>query len=153
MSTTTTLVEFSLTPAQEEFVNFVAGESIKWRSSPILNMCGEYYIRYLDSKVRNSWKILFLPILEGVGIESSHDNVSAPEVSIAFRLLTAILAELRTDKVGLIQIVDALYNKDLLHEDSEDGDGERSKAVQLVFTAIGWMSESSQTVKHAWLTK
>ncbi|RDW59781.1 hypothetical protein BP6252_12868 [Coleophoma cylindrospora] len=139
-SASTTLADFCLTPGQEEFVNFVVGVSVQWQSQPIMKMCGDWYIRYLDSKVRSSWKVLYLPILEGVANEHSTDDVSSSDVSVAFRLLAAVLEELRKDKVGLVQIVDELYNKYLLHHDKEDVDGERLKAIQLVFTAIGWIS-------------
>ncbi|RDW65489.1 hypothetical protein BP5796_10181 [Coleophoma crateriformis] len=139
-STSTTLADFCLTTGQEEFINFVAGDSVQCQSQPIMKKYGDWYIRYLNSKVRSSWEVLYLPILEGVANGDSKDDVSSSDLSVAFKLHVAILAELRKDKVGLVQIVDALYNKDLLHDDKEDKDGERLKAIQLVFTAIGWIS-------------
>jgi len=53
------------------------------------------------------------------------------------RVLTAIVLELRRRELALVEIVDGLYNQDLLNET----DCERSVACQMVFAALGWISK------------
>jgi hypothetical protein len=53
------------------------------------------------------------------------------------RVLTAIVLELRRRELALVEIVDGLYNQDLLKETEVD----RSVACQMVFVALGWISK------------
>ena len=58
-------------------------------------------------------------------------------MGIGMRVLTAIVLELRRRELALVEIVDGLYNQDLLNET----DCERSVACQMVFAALGWISK------------
>jgi hypothetical protein len=78
---------------------------------------------------------LFRPILKKINGYSY-----APcddDMAIGVRVLTAIVLELRRHELALVEIVDGLYNQDLLKET----DAERSVACQMVFVALGWISK------------
>jgi hypothetical protein len=59
------------------------------------------------------------------------------DMEIGMRVLTAIVLELRRSELALVEIVDGLYNQDLLKETDDD----RSAACQMVFVALGWISK------------
>jgi len=61
-------------------------------------------------------------------------------MAIGMQVLTAIVSNLQRSDLSLIEIVDGLYNRYLLKEVDVD----RSKACQMVFAALGWISKQSE---------
>jgi hypothetical protein len=88
----------------------------------------------LEFKILDAWSTLFAPVLENINQEATvpYDH----DIAIAFQFLTAVASELERKELALVNIVDGIYNKCLLHETDDD----RSKAHQLAFAALGWIS-------------
>lgn len=77
-----------------------------------------------------------MPVLVGI-----HSDATCPcdhDITIAFQFLTAVASDLKRKEIALVDIVDAMYNKGLFCE--LETDYERSRAHQLVFAALGWIS-------------
>jgi hypothetical protein len=91
-------------------------------------------LAFLEFKILEAWNTLLAPVLEHINPKAispcDHD------ISIAFQFLTAVASELKRKELALVDIVCGLYNKCLLHETDDD----RSKAHQLAFAALGWIS-------------
>ena len=77
---------------------------------------------------------LFQPVLNNAHYTSNTPNNK--DLSLAFKMLTAMLAVLEKDGLALINVVDELYNREILKETNPD----RSQASQLIFAALGWIS-------------
>jgi hypothetical protein len=124
-----------ISSAQEAFLFAVTG---RIRRSDTLNWAWKWYFHFLELKIREAWVPLFRPILKNINdyAYAPHDD----DMAIGMRVLTAIALDLRTSGICLIQIVDGLYNQDLLKEN----DVERSAACQMVFVALGWISKKSK---------
>jgi hypothetical protein len=99
-----------------------------------------WYLAFLEFKILQAWTSLLAPILKDVD-----PKATAPcdhDIAIAFRFLTAVAAELQRNEVALANIVDEVYNKGLVHHTDND----RSKAHQLAFAALGWISMSKDVI-------
>jgi hypothetical protein len=98
----------------------------------------DWYMNFLDFKIREAWASLFIPVLR-TPIAAVTTLPSSEDLSIAFQILQTIVGELGREKIlALTDIVDKLYNDGML----EETDFERSHASQLVFASIGWISGS-----------
>jgi len=91
-------------------------------------------MNFLEFKIREAWPKLFVPVLRAA---TPPTPPSDEDLFIAFQILQTILGELRRESLALTDIVDKLYNENLLRET----DDMRSHANQLVFAALGWISE------------
>jgi hypothetical protein len=121
-----------ISSAQEAFVFAVTGSI---RRSDTLNYAWKWYLLFLERKIRVAWVPLFRPILQNI-----NEYAYAPcddDMAMGMRVLTAIALDLRRSEIALVEIVDGLYNQDLLKET----DVERSVACQMVFVALGWISK------------
>lgn len=116
---------------QEAFIYETTHAALK--SSENLSTSSEWYVSFLECKIREAWDPLFRPVLVDI---SSKEEPNDADIAIAFELLTAIILEFNRRDLALIEIVDELYNKKLLKET----DSERAVANQLVFAAFGWIS-------------
>lgn len=94
----------------------------------------EWYMNFLECKIIEAWKTLFCRVLRD--IDPFPGIPGAKALSIAFQILETIVLELTREHLALTDIVDKLYNKQILvYTDSE-----RSHANQLLFASIGWIS-------------
>jgi hypothetical protein len=109
--------------------------------SEIAEAACQWQVSFLESQIKEAWIPLFRRVLKGV--DTTGLKPSADELSITFRVLAAMVEEFRRDDRAPVQIVDELYNSGLLIEtaEPEDSDYERYPANQMVFTALGLISE------------
>lgn len=61
------------------------------------------------------------------------------DMSVAFQILGTIIKQFEREELALTDIVDKLYNDKLFKQETDEF---RSHANQLVFAALGWISES-----------
>jgi hypothetical protein len=113
--------------------------------SEIVEAACQWQVSFLESQIKEAWIPLFRRVLKGV--DTTGLKPSADELSITFRVLAAMVKEFRRDDRALVQIVDELYNSGVLIEtaEPEDFDYERNPANQMVFTALGLISEWAST--------
>lgn len=96
----------------------------------------DWYLGFLELQFNEVWTALLRPTLAGL-------NDAAPvlmdgDMAIVYRFMNIVAESLRqTPRLALSDIVDELANDGLLKETDED----RSLPCQLVFAAIGWLSE------------
>jgi hypothetical protein len=121
--------------AQNAFIFAVTGKPFESRSHTLTKSCN-WYTAYLEFKITDAWKTLFRPILQN--IKSTSTSPCDHDISIAFQFLTAVVLELERRELALVNIVDQMYNKELLVDLPTETD--RSRANQLVFAALGWIS-------------
>jgi hypothetical protein len=91
-------------------------------------------LSFLQFKIVQSWNTLLAPVLKKINQKAT--SPCDHDIAIAFQFLTAVAAEMKRKELALVDIVCGVYNKLLLYET----DDERSKAHQLVFAALGWIS-------------
>lgn len=125
--------------AQVALILVVTGirlNSKKILHSPALTSSCNWYLAFLEFKILQAWTSLLAPILKDVdskaAVPCDHD------IAIAFRFLAAVAARLQRNEVALANIVDEVYNDCLVYHT----DNHRSKAHQLAFAALGWISMS-----------
>ena len=123
----------SMNEALKEFLGAVTENDLE---SAYLNSACNWYTAYLESKITENWVPLFRPVL--MGINSSAVVPSESDISIAFRLFTAIVEQFKRKELAWTEIVDGLYNLGLL----QDTDDDRSHAFHLALVAVGWNSMS-----------
>jgi hypothetical protein len=70
------------------------------------------------------------------GVDPHEEEPCNEAVSIAFQVLETIVLDLERQDLTLAEMVDTLYNNDMLR----NTDIERSHANQLVLAAFGWIS-------------
>lgn len=99
-----------------------------------LTLSCHWYLAFLEFKILEAWNTLLAPVLANVNLKPT--SPCDDDISAAFQFLTAVVSELSRKDIALVNIVDAMYNRCLLHETDDD----RSKANQLVFAALGWIS-------------
>lgn len=96
----------------------------------------DWYLGFLEFQFNQMWATLLRPTLAGL-----NDAAPTPmdgEMAIIYRFMNVVAESLRqTSQLALSDIVDKLANDFLLKETDED----RSLPCQLVFAAIGWLSE------------
>lgn len=128
----------SITPnsPQELFIRAVT--KVPSHSQNLAMAC-DWYIAFLDSKIRGAWDTLFRPILNIDGIS---DQPSDGDIGRAFKMFTSIVEEFHTQNLALITMSDKLYNQGFLNE--LETDDERSIGNQLVFNIVGWISMLSR---------
>jgi hypothetical protein len=127
--------------ARDEYIAAVMGNGTR---SEVVEAACQWQVGFLESQIKEAWIPLFRRVLEGV--DPAGLKPSAYELSITFRVLAAMVREFRRDDRALVQIVDELYNSGVLIETDESDDSdyapyERSTANQIVFTALGLISE------------
>jgi hypothetical protein len=105
-----------------------------WLHSPALTLSRNWYLAFLEFKILDAWNTLLAPVLEDINPKAT--SPCDDDIGIAFQFLTAVAAELKRKELALVNIVDGMYNRCLLHETDND----RSKAHQLAFAALGWIS-------------
>jgi hypothetical protein len=116
--------------AQDQFIVALLGQS----PPAELQRAYEWYMNFLECKIIEAWKTLFCRVLRD--IDPFPGIPGAKALSIAFQILETIVLELTREHLALTDIVDKLYNKQILvYTDSE-----RSHANQLLFASIGWIS-------------
>jgi hypothetical protein len=121
--------------AQNGFIIAVTGKD---SHSSALTLSYNWYAAFLVFKVKEAWSTLLSPVLAKV-----NTAVTKPcdhDISIAFSFLTAIVLQLDRKELALVEIVDEMYNQELLRFTDDD----RSRANQLVFAALGWISMMSE---------
>jgi len=120
-------------PPRETFIFAVTQISEENHSEFLRGAC-RWYTSFLEGKMREAWNPLFMILLVGNDTVAVHPSDS--DIELAFKLLEMIIKVIREKKeTSLIDIVDALYNENLLRYT----DDERSAATQLVFIALGWI--------------
>ena len=130
----------SLLDAQNSFLAEILGlelgEKPRAGLEELKDACA-WYMNFLEFKIRQAWKSLFIPVLRG-----TIDNEEAPppnneDFSLTFEILKTIVGALGRENLALTDIVDELYNENPFKE----ADDHRSHANQLVFAALGRISE------------
>lgn len=118
---------------RDKFVSILIGQQPY--KGTLVEAC-EWYLRFLELQFEKVWTTLLRPTLTGL-----NDAASAPleaDVAIIYHFMNVVAESLRqTPELALSDIVDGLANDGFLKETDE----ERSLPCQLVFTAIGWLSE------------
>ena len=127
----------SLLDAQNSFLAEILGLELGEKPREELKDACAWYMNFLEFKIRQAWKPLFIPVLRG-----TIDNEEAPppnneDISLTFEILKTIVGALGRKNLALTDIVDEIYNKNPFTE----ADNDRSHANQLVFAALGWISE------------
>lgn len=102
----------------DDFLAELLGERIVPDSDIVQSVC-RWYISFIDFKIRESWCSLFRPVLQNVN--SFAETPCDQDIAAAFRLLGAIIPELRKQDFALIDIVDTVYNSDELYVKYTDG--------------------------------
>ncbi|KAH8784320.1 hypothetical protein BGZ57DRAFT_925319 [Hyaloscypha finlandica] len=126
----------SLLDAQNSFLAEILGLELGEKPREELKDACAWYMNFLEFKIRQAWKPLFIPVLRG-----TIDNEEAPppnneDISLTFEILKTIVGALGRKDLALTDIVDEIYNKNPFTE----ADNDRSHANQLVFAALGWIS-------------
>ena len=109
--------------------------------SELVEAACQWQVSFLESQIKEAWIPLFRRVLKG--FDTTGLKPSAEELSITFRVLAAMVGEFRRDDRALEEIVDMLYNSGVLIEtdEPEDSHYERWPANQMVFAALGLISE------------
>jgi hypothetical protein len=107
---------------RDGFLFVVTGDQSFFREpltiSQELHRATLWYANYLESKIADSWTSLFEPVL--TGITRGSERPPEKDISLAFRVLTAVAEALKTRKgLVLAEISDELYNKELLRDTDE----------------------------------
>ena len=120
-------------PARDRFVSILIGQQ---KNEGTLREACEWYLGYLESQFKESWTTLLRPTLAGL-----NDATSTPmkeDIAVIYRFISIVADSLRQKSMlALSDIVDDLDNEGLL----KDTDEYRSLPCQLVFAAVGWISE------------
>ncbi|KAE8450803.1 hypothetical protein EG329_005716 [Mollisiaceae sp. DMI_Dod_QoI] len=132
-ATTPSSSSASLSGAQKNFIVSILGE-IPCAEQPEIHDACTWYIESLERKIAESWVTLFRPVLKDT--DPVGERPRRQDLASAFEIMTIIVAELERENLALIELVDRLYNEDLLEETDE----ERSCANQMVFAMFGWIS-------------
>ncbi|PVH79052.1 hypothetical protein DL98DRAFT_589829 [Cadophora sp. DSE1049] len=127
--------DIPLTPcsAQRKFIITLTQEHL---SSETLDKAIRWYLKFIESKILESWKDLFSPLLEDV--KAPNGEQSERGISNAFDILSKIVMEFKRENLALVGITDALYNDGALQD--ADSDPDRFNAKRLVFAAFGWIT-------------
>ncbi|KAL2061195.1 hypothetical protein VTL71DRAFT_7468 [Oculimacula yallundae] len=99
-----------------------------------LRLAWSWYLNFLYARIREAWVPLFRPVLKDINLALYSPLES--DLALAMRFLTSVTIELKRSELALIDIVDTLYNQDIL----KFTDDEHSHANRLVFAAIGWIT-------------
>ena len=119
-------------PSQESFLRAACG--VKTTDSVVLLSACNWYLQFLETRIREAWVPLLRAVLRGV--DSSSLTPRRTDFDVVMRLLTIVIITLQQPTCALTDVVDALDNERLVRVTDE----ERSHATQLVFVAIGWLS-------------
>lgn len=127
----------SLSDAQNSFLAEILGLELGEKPREELKDACAWYMNFLEFKIRQAWKSLFIPVLRGTIGNEQAPPPNSEDFSLTFEILKTIAEALRRENLALTDILDKLYNENLFKE----ADGDRSHANQLVFAALGWISE------------
>ena len=130
--------ESVISAARDEYIAALMGTGTR---SEIVEAACQWQVSFLESQIKEAWIPLFRRVLKG--FDTTGLKPSAEELSITFRVLAAMVGEFRRDDRALEEIVDMLYNSGVLIEtdEPEDSHYERWPANQMVFAALGLISE------------
>ena len=135
MTRDVSLTSQDLTP-QDAFILAITGTPYHSHASAL--SC-KWYIAFLVFKINEAWNTLLRPILTRIKTETT--TPGDDEISTTFDFLKAVVEELHRKELALVNIVDEMHNREILL----DAGDERSKANQLVFAALGWISTTHQS--------
>ncbi|PMD58304.1 uncharacterized protein K444DRAFT_442681 [Hyaloscypha bicolor E] len=133
----------SLSDAQNSFLAEILGLELGEKPREELKDACAWYMNFLEFKIRQAWKSLFIPVLRGTIGNEQAPPPNSEDFSLTFEILKTIAEALRRENLALTDILDKLYNENLFKE----ADGDRSHANQLVFAALGWIS-SLYSARH-----
>lgn len=122
-------------PEQKAFLDAINGDNFQPHQ---LALACEWYTSFLKSKIAEAWTPLFRPIL--IGICSDCEPCESC-LEVAFTFLKIVVSVFPRKNLALVEIVDELYNNQLLKAAEDDDDHDESNANQLAFAAFGWISE------------
>jgi len=118
-----------LSESQNSFLSSIIGEIPQ--DEFVIEACA-WYISFLEFKIRESWPTIFRGMLKGINsLDAQNEGLS-----VVFEILRVVVVEFSRENIALTDLVDQLYNKELLNTT----DGERSHAKQLVFIVFGWIT-------------
>lgn len=103
-----------------------------------LPLACDWYTSFLKSKIEESWATLFKPVLAQICCTNGKPCDACLEKSFLF--LKTVVSVFPKRDVALVDIVDELYNSEVLREAESDTEHDRSDANQLAFAAFGWIS-------------
>jgi hypothetical protein len=138
ISNTPTSTATQILEAPNSLIFAVTGKRVHLREHPdppALNLACTWFLAFLEFKIIEAWNTLLAPVLANVNPKVT--SPSRDDICFAFQFLEAVVSQLDRKEVALVEVVDAMYNRGLLH----DTDDDRSKADQLVFAALGWISK------------
>lgn len=124
----------ALQPEQAAFLDAVTGPDLRSGNLPLA--C-DWYTSFLKSKIAEAWTPLFRPVLVGICLDCQPCEDC---IEIAFKCLKTIVSVFPQKDLALVDIVDKLYNSEVLKEADEDTAHDESNANQLAFAAFGWIS-------------
>jgi len=120
-------------PARDRFISILIGQQPN--KGTLLGAC-EWYLGFLEAQFKEVWTTLLRPTL--AGLDDAASTPMEEDMTVIYRFMNIVADALRQkSRLALSDIVDELANDGLLKETDED----RSLPCQLVFGAIGWISE------------
>jgi hypothetical protein len=122
-----------LSDAQNSFLAEILGLELGEKPREELKGACAWYMNFLEFKVRQAWKPLFIPVLRGTIGNEEAPPPNNEDFSLTFEILKTIVEALGRENLALTDILDKLYNENLFKEADDD----RSHANQLVFAALG----------------
>lgn len=122
---------------QDDLISFILdGEPVKGT----LIHCATWYFQYFQSQFRSQWHLLKIS-LKGLNEETSYPQPG--ELAIVYDFLLIVAKQLKTVKnLTLVDVVDELDNEDKLKNQLDE---ERAAPNQIVFAAVGWLSEFQES--------
>lgn len=125
--------------ARADFFRVLLGQD---EADSLVKPCVEWYGRFLESRFRGAWPRIVREALRN--LNKQYNEPQPGEIGVVYRLMSEVAEQLlRWDRrreggeLSMVGIVDKLDNLHLL----ERTDEERAIQNQLVFAAVGWLSE------------
>jgi hypothetical protein len=120
-------------------------QNIAEPSHTLIN-ANEWYRRFLTGKVLEAWPLIAETVLnvpqKAPDLEVEDHGVR----EVITILLCKVLGAMARRDLALVEIVDDLYNDELLKE--TNWEGARTEANQLAFAIVGWLSMSQDKLKE-----
>jgi hypothetical protein len=119
-------------------MSFIVGDDLQKGS---LQEACEWYSRHLQMRFKEAWDLLARSL---VGLVDDSSEPRPGDLVVVYDFVLAVARLLSVKKnVALVEFVDQLDNDSLLKPQLDD---ERAKPNQIVFAALGWLSESQTTL-------
>jgi hypothetical protein len=114
-------------------IAFITGDEIQKGS---LAIACSWYARFLQRNFNRHWYLL-APVL--LGLEDATNTPRPGDLVFVFNFVLLVAQQLKKrERLALSEIVDELCNENLIKDQLDE---ERAKPNQIVWAAVGWLSE------------